>query len=103
LWCGHHVIGTTWSEEKFAVLRALGTDPVAVDVFDAKGLSQVVRSVQLQIIIHQLTDLPMGLAPPRRQPPSSAGMPTFVQKVSGALVGRQIDCQTSQGSSRRDG
>jgi uncharacterized protein YbjT (DUF2867 family) len=65
LCCGHHVIGTTRSEEKFAVLRALGVDPVAVDVFDAKGLSQVVRSVQPQIIIHQLTDLPTGLEPSR--------------------------------------
>jgi NADPH:quinone reductase-like Zn-dependent oxidoreductase len=51
LLCGadHQVIGTTRSEEKFASLRALGADPVAVDACDAKGLSQVARSVQPQI------------------------------------------------------
>jgi nucleoside-diphosphate-sugar epimerase len=67
LLCGadHQVIGTTRSEEKFASLRALGADPVAVHAGDAKGLSQVVRSVQPQIIIRQLTDLPMGLEPGR--------------------------------------
>jgi nucleoside-diphosphate-sugar epimerase len=62
---GHHVIGTTRAKEKFAMLRDLGADPVAVDVFDTKGLSEVVRSAQPQIVVHQLTDLPMGLEPSR--------------------------------------
>jgi nucleoside-diphosphate-sugar epimerase len=62
---GHHVIGTTRSKEKFANLRALGAEPVAVDVFDATALSEVVRSVQPRIVIHQLTDLPRGLEPSR--------------------------------------
>jgi uncharacterized protein YbjT (DUF2867 family) len=60
---GHHVIGTTRSKQKFADLRALGAEPVAVDVFDATALSEVVRSVQPRIVIHQLTDLPKGLEP----------------------------------------
>jgi uncharacterized protein YbjT (DUF2867 family) len=58
-----HVIGTTRSKEKFTDLRALGAEPVAVDVFDATALSEVVRSVQPRIVIHQLTDLPRGLEP----------------------------------------
>jgi uncharacterized protein YbjT (DUF2867 family) len=62
---GHHVIATTRSKEKFAMLRGLGADPVAVNVFYAKGLSEVVRSAQPQIVMHQLTDLPMGAEPSR--------------------------------------
>lgn len=34
---GHHVIGTTRSKEKFADLRALGAEPVAVDVIRRDG------------------------------------------------------------------
>ena len=47
------------------MLRGFGADPVAVDVFDARRLLEVVRSAQPQIVMHQLTDLPMGLEPSR--------------------------------------
>lgn len=72
---GHQVIGTTRSKEKFADLRALGAEPVAVDVFDATALSEVVRAVQPRIVIHQLTDGGGGCAQcphPRGRHPQSA-------------------------------
>ena len=57
---GHHVTGTTRSAEKAAALRALGAEPVVVDVFDAERLSREVASAKPDIVIHQLTDLPKG-------------------------------------------
>ena len=62
---GHRVAGTTRSLPKAQELRDLGADPVVVDVFDAKTLSRLVASVRPEIVIHQLTDLPMGLEPNR--------------------------------------
>ena len=69
---GHHVIGTTRTEAGADILRALGAEPVKVDVFDAEGLRQAVASAQPEIIIHQLTDLPPGLDPARMAAATSA-------------------------------
>jgi nucleoside-diphosphate-sugar epimerase len=66
---GHEVVGTTRSAAKAATLRALGAEPVVVDVFDAGGLSQVMRSALPEIVIHQLTDLPMS--PEARRTPDA--------------------------------
>ncbi|MGX9391082.1 NAD-dependent epimerase/dehydratase family protein [Nitrobacteraceae bacterium UC4446_H13] len=60
---GHHVAGTTRFETKAATLRALGAEPVVVDVFDAAALKQAVLAARPDIVIHQLTDLPPGLDP----------------------------------------
>jgi nucleoside-diphosphate-sugar epimerase len=60
---GHHVAGTTRFEAKAATLRALGAEPVMVDVFDADALKQAVLAAKPDIVIHQLTDLPPGLDP----------------------------------------
>lgn len=60
---GHHVAGTTRFEAKAATLRALGAEPVVVDVFDADRLKQAVLAARPDIVIHQLTDLPPGLDP----------------------------------------
>jgi nucleoside-diphosphate-sugar epimerase len=64
---GHHVAGTTRSMAKVEEVRALGADPLVVDVFDAEALSRAVASVRPDIVIHQLTDLPKGLDPNRMQ------------------------------------
>ena len=64
---GHHVTGTTRSASKAEALRALGADPVVVDVFDAAGLSRAVAAARPDVVIHQLTDLPPGLDPSRMQ------------------------------------
>ncbi len=64
---GHQVTGTTRSASKAEALRALGADPVVVDVFDAAGLSRAVAAARPDVVIHQLTDLPPGLDPSRMQ------------------------------------
>ena len=60
---GHYVCGSTRSEANAGALRALGADPVVVDVFDASALSRAVASARPDVVIHQLTDLPKDLDP----------------------------------------
>ncbi|MGC1824130.1 MAG: NAD(P)H-binding protein, partial [Pseudolabrys sp.] len=47
---GHTVVGTTRSVEKCDALRALGAEPVMVDVFDADALARAVRAAAPQAI-----------------------------------------------------
>src|SRR5215471_1649964 len=54
---GHKVVGTTRTEQGAETLRALGSKPVIVDVFDTEALSKAVLAAQPEIIIHQLTGL----------------------------------------------
>ena len=58
---GYEVAGTTRSAAKAEMLRALGVEPVVVDVFDAEAMSQAVVALRPDVVIHQLTDLPKGL------------------------------------------
>jgi nucleoside-diphosphate-sugar epimerase len=60
---GHHVAGTTRFEAKASMLRALGAEPMLVDVFDADALKRAALIAKPDIVIHQLTDLPPGLDP----------------------------------------
>jgi nucleoside-diphosphate-sugar epimerase len=60
---GHYVLGTTRSDARAATLRALGAEPIVVDVFDAAALSLALRSAEPDIVINQLTDLPKDLNP----------------------------------------
>jgi nucleoside-diphosphate-sugar epimerase len=60
---GHRVTGTTRSAAKGEALRAAGVEPAVVDVFDAQALSAAVLEARPDVIIHQLTDLPLGLKP----------------------------------------
>ncbi len=60
---GHRVTATTRQAAKAEDLRALGADPVVVDVFDANELRAAVAAAKPEIVIHQLTDLPAGLDP----------------------------------------
>lgn len=62
---GYAVTGMTRQAGKAEELRALGAEPVIVDVFDAGALSQAVLAAKPDIVIHQLTDLPSGLDPAR--------------------------------------
>lgn len=64
---GYVVIGTTRSVEKVKMLQDMGVEPVVVDVFDAKKLEEVIKDVQPDIVIHQLTDLPAGLNPEKME------------------------------------
>jgi len=60
---GWQVIGSTRSSERAAMLRDLGVEPVAVDVFDAASLQDALSDVRPAVVIHQLTDLPPALDP----------------------------------------
>jgi nucleoside-diphosphate-sugar epimerase len=60
---GHRVTGTTRSAAKGETLSAAGVEPVIVDVFDAEGFSKAVLTARPDIVVHQLTDLPLGLDP----------------------------------------
>jgi len=63
LQAGHHVAGTTRSSDKVDALRGSGAEPIVVDVFDARALSQALSRARPDIVIDQLTDLPRGLDP----------------------------------------
>ena len=60
---GYEVFGTTRSDAKAAELEEAGVKPIVVDVFDGPALSLVMATVQPDIVIHQLTDLSVGLDP----------------------------------------
>jgi nucleoside-diphosphate-sugar epimerase len=60
---GWSVFGTTRSQDRTAVLQAIGVNPVIVDVFDESTLRRVVAESKADVIIQQLTDLPPGLDP----------------------------------------
>ena len=60
---GHHVFGTTRVAAKAEQLRALGAEPVIVDVFDGAALLSAVTTSRPEVVIHELTDLPTSLDP----------------------------------------
>jgi nucleoside-diphosphate-sugar epimerase len=62
---GWQVVGTTRSADKAKALAAAGVQPVVVDVFDAQELARAVELAQPAVVLHQLTDLPVGLDPAR--------------------------------------
>jgi nucleoside-diphosphate-sugar epimerase len=64
---GWHVTGTTRVPERAEALRALGVEPVVVDVYDAARLRDVVVAAAPDVVIHQLTDLPPGLDPAKME------------------------------------
>lgn len=63
----HDVTGTTRSSDKAAALRALGAQPVVVDVFDAEALKRAVTAAAPDAVIHQLTDLAFSPNSPQYQ------------------------------------
>jgi nucleoside-diphosphate-sugar epimerase len=62
---GWRVIGTTRSDQRVAILRDMGVEPIVIDVFDTGALRDVMVRVRPGIVVHQLTDLPTGLDPAR--------------------------------------
>jgi UDP-glucose 4-epimerase len=55
---GHQVAAMTRSPDKVEPLRALGTEPVLCDVFDASKLKAEVAAFGPEMVMHQVTDLP---------------------------------------------
>ena len=60
---GYQVIGTTRSIPRAEGLRAAGVEPLVIDVFDRPSLVRAVVAAHPDVVMHQLTDLPSGLAP----------------------------------------
>lgn len=60
---GWRVVGLTRRQDKSALLRSLGAEPVIADIFDRDALMRAIEAARPQIVIHQLTDLPPGLDP----------------------------------------
>ncbi|HTT00551.1 MAG TPA: NAD(P)-dependent oxidoreductase [Steroidobacteraceae bacterium] len=60
---GYSVWGTTRSEAKTEALRALGAEPIVVNVYDAAALGRAMATARPDVVIHQLTDLPKDLDP----------------------------------------
>jgi NAD(P)H-binding len=54
---GHRVIGTTRRSAKVDTIRQLGGEPTVVDGLDGAKVREVVRSVQPDVIVHEMTDL----------------------------------------------
>src|SRR5258708_1385653 len=62
---GYETFGTTRSKAKARELKAVGVEPLVVDVFEAETLERAVVRAKPEVVIHQLTDLPPGLDPAR--------------------------------------
>ncbi len=58
---GWKVYGTSRFQEKAALLKDLGVEPVVVDVYDSEKLQNLIAEIKPDVLIHQLTDLPFGL------------------------------------------
>ena len=58
---GWQVVGATRSIDKTPLLREMGVEPVVVDVFDVVALQNILTDFRPEIVIHQLTDLPLAL------------------------------------------
>jgi 2-alkyl-3-oxoalkanoate reductase len=54
---GHEVVGTTTSPRKADALRALGAEPVVLDLLDAEAVGRVVSEAAPEVIVHQATAL----------------------------------------------
>jgi nucleoside-diphosphate-sugar epimerase len=54
---GHRVIGTTRRSAKVDTIRQLDGEPTVVDGLDGAKVREVVRSVQPDVIVHEMTDL----------------------------------------------
>jgi len=60
---GWRVIGATRSAQKAALLLQMGVEPAVIDVFDSRGLKELLAAIRPEVVIHQLTDLPHALEP----------------------------------------
>jgi nucleoside-diphosphate-sugar epimerase len=54
---GHDVVGTTRSPGKVVALRALGAEPVVLDVLDAAAVGRAVSEAAPDVVVHQATAL----------------------------------------------
>src|SRR5919199_1971533 len=62
---GHEVVGTTTSRRKADALRALGAEPVVLDILDAEAVGRAVSQAEPQIVAHEATAL-AAMGTPRK-------------------------------------
>src|SRR5436190_15961863 len=54
---GHEVVGTTTSPQKLETLRALGAEPVVLDVLDAEAAGRAISEAEPEVVVHEATAL----------------------------------------------
>jgi len=57
---GHEVVGTCLSPDKVHVLRALGAEPLILDLLDARAVLEAVHDVKPDAVVHEATALAKG-------------------------------------------
>jgi 2-alkyl-3-oxoalkanoate reductase len=54
---GHEVVGTTTSPQELETLRALGAQPVVLDVLDAEAVGRAISEAEPEVVVHEATAL----------------------------------------------
>jgi nucleoside-diphosphate-sugar epimerase len=54
---GHEVVGTTTSPQKVETLRALGAQPVVLDLLDAEAVGRAISEAEPEVVVHEATAL----------------------------------------------
>src|SRR4051794_1051920 len=54
---GHEVVGTTTSPQKLQTLRALGAQPVVLDLLDAEAVGRTISEAEPEVVVHEATAL----------------------------------------------
>src|SRR5438093_8489590 len=54
---GHEVVGTTTSPRRLEALRALGAQPVVLDVLDAEAVGRAISEAEPEVVVHEATAL----------------------------------------------
>jgi 2-alkyl-3-oxoalkanoate reductase len=65
---GHEVAATTRFEEKAALLKSLGAQPLVLDALDGDAVVRAVREFRPEVVMNQLTDLPQRYNPRKLGP-----------------------------------
>src|SRR3954463_4247891 len=54
---GHEVVGTTTSARKLETLRALGAQPLVLDLLDAEAVGRAISEAEPEVVVHEATAL----------------------------------------------
>lgn len=104
---GHEVVGTTRDPARAGALRAQGAEPVVLDAYDAEAVHAAVRAARPEVVVHQLTSLPVD---PRQMAGAAAEnarlrretVPTYVEAARAAGA-RRVIAQSISFVTRPDG
>src|SRR6266542_4092253 len=54
---GHEVVGTTTSPRRLENLRALGAQPIVLDLLDAEAVGRAISKAEPEVVVHEATAL----------------------------------------------